>query len=147
MGGTAKASVPSGAPHARKVTDTITAFLQPVPEPTRPVVRKNQPPRPVPAQTTAAKPARPAGLGTLAGWETEVVFPVSGTLANPSKGSPRADAVLTAPEAGLPVLFVEVDNGTEPREIVANEIHKYRRFFRRTVKDTNGRDIPMWQTL
>ncbi len=147
MGGTAKASVPSGAPHARKVTDTITAFLQPAWEPTRPVVRKNQPPRPVPAQTTVAEPTRPAGLGTLAGWETEVVLPVSGTLTAPSKGSPRADAVLTAPEAGVPVLFVEVDNGTEPREIVAGKIHKYRRFFRRTVKDTDGRDIPMWQTL
>ncbi|MBT2530510.1 replication-relaxation family protein [Streptomyces sp. ISL-99] len=72
---------------------------------------------------------------------------MSGTLTTPSKGSPRADAVLTAPQAGVPVLFVEVDNGTEPREIVANKIHKYRRFFRRTAKDTDGRDIPMWQTL
>ncbi|MBT2401781.1 replication-relaxation family protein [Streptomyces sp. ISL-100] len=145
MGGTAKASVPSGAPHARRVTDTITAFLQPVPEPTRPVVRKNKPARTVPPQ--AGAPVRPAGLGTLAGWETEVVLPVSGTLTTPSKGSPRPDAVLTAPQAGVPVLFVEVDNGTEGPQIVADKILKYRRFLRRTVKDTNGHDIPMWQTL
>ncbi|WP_434600588.1 replication-relaxation family protein [Streptomyces sp. A5-4] len=138
---------PSGAPHARKVTDTVTAFLQPVWEPTRPVVRKSHPPRPVPAQTTAVEPARPAGLGTLAGWETEVVLPVSGTFTTPVKGSPRADAVLAAPDAGLPVLFVEVDNGTEVPQIVAGKIGKYRRFFRRTVKDTNQRDIPMWRTL
>ncbi|WP_138905135.1 hypothetical protein [Streptomyces albidochromogenes] len=71
---------------------------------------------------------------------------MSGTLANPSKGSPRADAVPTAPEAGLPVLFVEVENGTEPREI-AGKIYKYRRSFRRTAKDTNNQDIPMGQTL
>uniref|UniRef100_UPI00110FB80F replication-relaxation family protein n=1 Tax=Streptomyces chryseus TaxID=68186 RepID=UPI00110FB80F len=145
MGGTAKASVPSGAPHARKVTDTITAFLQPIPEPTRPVVRKNQPPPTVPTQT-AAGPFRPAGIGTLSSWETEVVLPVAGTFISPAKGSPRADAVLTAPGAGLPVLFVEVDNGTEDRQIVANKIFKYRRFFRRTLKD-NARDVPMWQTL
>ncbi|WP_176742774.1 replication-relaxation family protein [Streptomyces agglomeratus] len=146
MGGTAKASVPSGAPHARKVTDTITAFLQPVPEPTRPVVRKNQPPPTVPAQATAG-PSRPAGIGTLSSWETEVVLPVAGTFTTPVKGSPRADAVLTAPGAGLPVLFVEVDNGTEDRQIVANKIFKYRRFFRRTVKDRGARDVPMWHTL
>ncbi|WP_447034503.1 replication-relaxation family protein [Streptomyces hypolithicus] len=144
MGGTAKASVPSGAPHARKVTDTITAFLQPVPEPTRPVVRKNQPAPTVPAQKA---PTRPAGIGTLSSWETEVVLPVSGTFTTPVKGSPRADAVLAAPDAGLPVLFVEVDNGTEVPQIVAGKIGKYRRFFRRTVKDTNQRDIPMWRTL
>ncbi|MGW7053492.1 hypothetical protein [Streptomyces sp. NPDC054887] len=33
----------------------------------------------------------------------------------PAKGSPRADAVLTTPGAGSPVLFEEVYNGTENR--------------------------------
>ncbi|WP_107358147.1 replication-relaxation family protein [Streptomyces agglomeratus] len=145
MGGTAKASVPSGAPHARKVTDTITAFLQPVPEPTRPVVRKNQPPpTPTVRQTTAGRPGPRGRHAGLVG--DEVVLPVAGTFTTPVKGSPRADAVLTAPGAGLPVLFVEVDNGTETGRSWPR-FFKYRRFFRRTVKDTGAREISMWQTL
>lgn len=146
MGGTAKASVASGAPHARKVTDTITAFLQTVPEPTSPVVRKKLPAPSRPDPVLEGGP-RPPGIGTLPGWETEVVLPVTGTFTTPGRGSPRADAVLTAPQAGLPVLFVEVDNGTEDRPTVAGKLVKYRRFFRRTVKDTDGRDVPLWRTL
>ncbi|WP_187413142.1 replication-relaxation family protein, partial [Streptomyces sp. WAC01526] len=40
MGGTARGAARSGAKHTVKVTDTITAFLQTPPEPTRPVPRK-----------------------------------------------------------------------------------------------------------
>ncbi|MEU0002708.1 replication-relaxation family protein [Streptomyces microflavus] len=60
---------------------------------------------------------------------------VSGTFATPAGGNLRAYAVLTAPEAGVPVLFVEVDNHTEPEALVARKIESYRRFFQRTTKD------------
>jgi hypothetical protein len=59
--------------------------------------------------------ARPPGLGTLTGlaWHTEVALPATGTFTTPGKGSVFADAVLTAPDGGVPVPFVEVDRGTE----------------------------------
>ncbi len=167
MGGTARGAARSGAKHTVKVTDTLAAFLQTPPEPTRPVPRK----RPQPATSTpagapagddtsaapAAAPERPQGLGQISSWATEVVLPVSGTLATPGKNSPRADAVLTAPEAGLPVMFVEVDNSTENPVVLSAKAARYREFFRRTVKQPAPspnpyarpaeKPVPMWETL
>ncbi|MDX2704559.1 replication-relaxation family protein [Streptomyces sp. PA03-6a] len=144
MGGTARAAAKVGATHAVKVTDAIDAFLQTPLQQTRPVVRHmtqnaGRPVRPL--------PVRPPGLGTLRGWQTEVALPVTGTFTAPGKGSLRADAVLTAPEDGLPVLFVEVDNGTEPPARVADKIARYRRFFQRTVKSHSGLVVPLWSTF
>ncbi|SOE09036.1 hypothetical protein SAMN06272775_7158 [Streptomyces sp. 2323.1] len=74
------------------------------------------------------------------------MLPVSGTLTTPGKNSPRADAVLTAPEAGQPV---EVDNGTESPVALPSKAARYREFFRRTVKPAtrSGEPTPMWETL
>ncbi|MFD3452901.1 replication-relaxation family protein [Streptomyces sp. NPDC058691] len=144
MGGTAQAAARAGAAHAVKVADTIDAFLQAPPEQTKPVVRRGVLPA---AGSTRLMPVRPPGLGTLHGWQTEVALPISGTFTTPGKGSLRADAVLTAPEDKLPVLFVEVDNGTEPPAKVADKIVRYRRFFQRTVKDHSGQQVPLWSTL
>lgn len=47
----------------------------------------------------------------------------------------------------MPVLFVEVDNHTEPAAVVAAKIARYQRFFRRQVKNDRGRDVPLWSTL
>ncbi|MGN9796159.1 hypothetical protein ACTMTU_34385 [Streptomyces sp. OZ13] len=74
-------------------------------------------------------------------------LPVAGTFTAPAKGSLRSDAVLIAPEDEMPVLVVEVDNHTEPAEVVAQKIVGDRAFFRRQVKDHRGRDIPLWTTL
>ncbi|MFI8008377.1 replication-relaxation family protein [Streptomyces sp. NPDC086010] len=146
MGGTARDAAKAGAPHALAVTNTIDAFRQSPPLPTQPVARR-------PATTTVPVPeqvrplaTRPPGLGHLRGWETEVALPVSGTFTTPARGSLRADAVLTAPEDGVPVLFVEVDNHTEPAAVVARKIENYRRFFQRTVKDHHGVDVPFWSS-
>ncbi|WP_406203244.1 replication-relaxation family protein [Streptomyces decoyicus] len=166
MGGTARGAARSGAKHAVKVTDTLAAFLQTPPEPTRSVPRKRaQPATTSPSSSpagndTATAPAaareRPQGLGKIASWATEVVLPVSGTLTTPGKNSPRADAVLTVPEAGVPVMFVEVDNGTESPLTLAHKAGRYREFFRRTVKPPSpspnphaqkGEPVPMWETL
>ncbi|WP_331764313.1 replication-relaxation family protein (plasmid) [Streptomyces sp. NBC_01520] len=143
MGGTAREAAKAGAPHALAVTDTIDAFRQSPPLPTKPVTRRTAS---VPVQARVL-PARPQGLGHLRGWETEVPLPVSGTFTTPARGSLRADAVLTAPEDGVPVMFVEVDNHTEPTAVVARKIESYRRFFQRTVKDHQGVDVPFWSTL
>ncbi|WP_424921068.1 replication-relaxation family protein [Streptomyces sp. wa13] len=148
MGGTARDAAKAGAPHALAVTDTIDAFRQSPPLPTKPVARRTDPTTtaPVPAQARPL-PARPLGLGHLGGWETEVPLPVSGTFTTPARGSLRADAVLEAPEDGVPVMFVEVDNHTEPAAVVARKVENYRRFFQRTVKDHQGVDVPFWSTL
>jgi hypothetical protein len=83
-----------------------------------------------------------------------VVLPVTGSVSAPSKGSPRPDAVLRVPEASppLPLLCVEVDTGTEPPPRIAEELERYRRFFRRTVAVPVGphgsiRQVPYWTTL
>jgi hypothetical protein len=142
MGGTAREAAKAGAAHALAVTDTIDAFRQSPPLATKPVARRTAMP---PKQRVL--PVRPQGLGHLRGWETEVALPVAGTFTAPAKGSLRSDAVLIAPEDGMPVLFVEVDNHTEPAEVVARKLVRYRAFFRRQVKDHRGRDIPLWSTL
>ncbi|MFE3144252.1 replication-relaxation family protein [Streptomyces scopuliridis] len=142
MGGTARDAAKAGAAHTLAVTDTIDAFRQSPPLATKPVARRAT--RPAPKRVL---PVRPRGLGHLRGWETEVALPVMGTFTTPAKGSLRADAVLTAPEDQVPVLFVEVDNHTEPAAVVAAKIERYRRFFRRQVKDHSGRDVAMWSTL
>ncbi|MFB7288129.1 replication-relaxation family protein [Actinacidiphila glaucinigra] len=144
MGGTVREAARAGAAHAVKVTDTIDAFLQSPPEPTKPVVRRVRPHADGPTRPLTG---RPPGLGTLHGWHTEVALPVTGTFTTPGRGSLRADAVLTAPEEDLPVLFVEVDNGTEPPARVADKIARYRRFFQRTVKDQCGQQVLLWSTL
>lgn len=145
MGGTAKAAAASGAKHARKVTDTLAAFLQTPPEPTQPVVRKGNL---IPAQTPAVPPAPlpPAGLGPLSGWVTEAALPVGGTFTSPARGSLYADLVFAAPGHDLPLLFVEVDNGTEGPPILADKIDKYRKFFTRKTT-TGGRETLLWRTV
>ncbi|MFB6901524.1 replication-relaxation family protein [Streptomyces hydrogenans] len=88
----------------------------------------------------------PDGIGTLASYATEVALPVKGTWKNPAIGSARADVVLTAPEAGVPLLFIEVDNCTEEAALIAAKFDKYLRFFLRKEKDTDGIEKPLWRT-
>ncbi|MFL4910883.1 replication-relaxation family protein [Streptomyces sp. MMS24-I2-30] len=147
MGGTAKAAAASGAKHARAVTETLAAFLQTPPEPTQPVVRKHQPASsPATATPTVGGAAAPTGLGPLAAWSTEAVLPVGGTFLSPARGSLRADLVFASPGAVAPLLFVEVDNGTEGPPVVADKVARYARFFARRA-DLNGRQLPLWRTV
>ncbi|MFD9538280.1 replication-relaxation family protein [Streptomyces sp. NPDC060010] len=94
---------------------------------------------------------RPPGLGPLAAWSTEVPLPVTGSFAAPGRGSVRADMVFTAPHTALPLLFVEVDNGTESPPILAEKIARYRRFLARSVpqngRATVGGDVELWRTV
>ncbi|GAA2358871.1 replication-relaxation family protein [Streptomyces cuspidosporus] len=138
MGGTARGSARSGAKHAMTVNETVIAFTRTPPEPTRPLSR-------TPA-VEATPPAQLApGIGTIRSWSTEVAHNLPSTGRN--KSSVQADAVLHAPEAGLPVLIVEVDNGTEAPGLLAAKFDRYRRFFRLKTKDHQGRDFPVWRTL
>ncbi|MGW1068915.1 replication-relaxation family protein [Streptomyces aureus] len=71
---------------------------------------------------------------------------MKGTWKNPAVGSPRADIVLTAPQAGVPLLFIEVDNCTEEAALIAAKFDKYKRFFLRQEKDTDNIEKPLWCT-
>ncbi|MFE4578547.1 replication-relaxation family protein [Streptomyces chartreusis] len=139
MGGTARGAARSGAPHSMAVNETIIAITRTPPEPTRPV-------RPAAALLPSqAGISGPAGIGTVASWATEVAhnLPSSGR----NRSTVQADAVLLAPEAGVPVLLVEVDNCTETAERLAAKFDRYRGFFRLKAKDSQGREIPVWRTL
>lgn len=147
MGGTAKAAAASGAKHARAVTDVLDAFVQTPPTPTQPVPRKNEF---APASPLPEPAVRPAGLGPLAAWSTEAVLPTGGTFLTPARGSLRADMVFAAPgHQVVPLLFVEVDNGTEAAAMVADKIERYRRFFARRVPTGtgNGQQVALWRTV
>ncbi|MEH0517319.1 hypothetical protein QBC31_42935 [Streptomyces sp. B21-079] len=71
----------------------------------------------------------PAGLGTIASSATEVALPATCIWSNPGKGGAQADLVLTAPEDGGPLLFVEIDNCYESAQELAAKIDKYLRFY------------------
>lgn len=75
MGGTARDAAKAGAAHALAVTDTIDAFRQSPPLPTKPVARRTT--RPAPERVLLG-PA--AGARAFAG-QTEVALPVTGALA------------------------------------------------------------------
>ncbi|MFJ8351491.1 replication-relaxation family protein [Streptomyces sp. NPDC094153] len=144
MGGTARGAARSGAPHAMAVNETVVAFTRTPPAPTRPVPRQ--------ATGTTAPAAAPGaagldgdGIGTVRSWCTEVVLSLPSSGRN--RTGARADGVLQAPEAGLPVLMVEVDNCTETADVLAAKFDRYRRFFRLKIKDHKGHDIPVWRTL
>jgi protein involved in plasmid replication-relaxation len=160
MGGTARGAGKHGAGHAMAVNEAILAFIQPRPQPAAvddgldDVDQEDgQEDGIEQAGVIPQQGERPPGIGTIASWTTEVVLPISGSVSAPSKGSPRADAILAAPETDppLPFLCLEVDNGTEPPERIALKLEKYRRFFRRTTKDYGGEfgetRIPYWRTL
>lgn len=137
MGGTAREAAKADVMHALAVTDTIDSFRQSPPLPTKTVARRT-----TVLEQVRELPTQPAGLGHLRGWETEAALPVVGTFTAPGKGSLRADTVLQAPEDIMPVLFVEVDNHTEPPATVARKIERYRAFFRRKVRD-QGREVEL----
>ncbi|MGW4758507.1 replication-relaxation family protein [Streptomyces chartreusis] len=141
IGGMPKSGGRSGASHAMTVTETVIALIRPKPD--LGLVAGE------PAEAVAAAQAAvdaPDGIGTLTSYATEVALPVKGTWKHPAIGSVRADVVVTAPGAGVPLLFIEVDNCTEEAVLIAGKFDKYMRFFLRKEKDTDGIAKPMWRT-
>ncbi|WP_241672230.1 hypothetical protein [Streptomyces sp. IB2014 016-6] len=120
------------------MNETVIALLRPKPDLTR-LTRE-------PTEAQAAAVEAPAGVGTIGSYVTEVVLPFAGTWTTPSRAAVYADIVLTAPEDGIPLLFIEVDNCHESPQKIAAKFHGYQRFFQRTVKDTDGHQRPMWRT-
>lgn len=45
------------------------------------------------------------------------------------------------------MLFVEVDNCTEPADVLAAKFEKYVRYFRARMKNSAGREVPAWRAL
>ncbi|GHE56231.1 hypothetical protein GCM10018785_26900 [Streptomyces longispororuber] len=141
MGSTARGAGSSGASHPMAVNETVIAMLRPKPNMAK--LTGNPPHVQAAAQASVDGPE---GIGTIASYWTEVALPATGTWSAPGKGGAQADIVLTAPQDGVPLLFIEVDNCHETAEELADKLEKYARFFRRKVKDTDGRERPMWRT-
>ncbi|MFJ3339194.1 hypothetical protein [Streptomyces sp. NPDC086766] len=123
------------------VNEAVLALLRPKPH----LSQLANKPADVLAAAQAAVDA-PAGLGTIAFYATEVALPATGTWSNPSKGGAKADIVITAPEDGVPLLFVEIDNCFESAQVLAAKIDKYMRICQRKLKDVDGKERPMWRT-
>ncbi|MEU1536309.1 hypothetical protein [Streptomyces fagopyri] len=70
-----------------------------------------------------------------------------------TRSSVRTDAVLRAPDAGLPVLLVEVDRCTKADDVLAGKFVRYREVFREKVKDHSiaaahgGQGVPLWESF
>ncbi|MBB1244523.1 replication-relaxation family protein [Streptomyces durbertensis] len=141
MGSTARGAGSSGASHPMAVNETVIAMLRPKPN----MAKLAKDPAHVRAAAQAAVDG-PDGIGTIASFWTEVPLPATGTWNAPGKGGAQADLVLTAPQDGVPLLFIEVDNCHETAEELADKLEKYARFFRRKVKDTDGKERPIWRT-
>ncbi|WP_331738030.1 replication-relaxation family protein (plasmid) [Streptomyces sp. NBC_00637] len=141
MGSTARGAGSSGASHPMAVNETVIAMLRPKPN----LAKLADDPPHVQAAAQAAVDG-PDGIGTIASYWTEVPLPATGTWNAPGKGGAQADLVLTAPQDGVPLLFIEVDNCHETAEELAAKLEKYARFFKRKVKDTDGKERPMWRT-
>ncbi|MCR3732343.1 hypothetical protein FHS35_009261 [Streptomyces umbrinus] len=143
MGGTARGAARSGAPHAMAVNETIIAITRTPAAPTSPVPRQ-RPESASPPVVVGADAMGPEGIGTVGSWSTEVSLNLPSSRG--TRTAVRADAVLQAPEAGLPVLFVEVDNCTETPERLAAKFEKYRTYFRLKSKTTQGLELPVWRS-
>ncbi|MFG2351828.1 replication-relaxation family protein [Streptomyces phaeochromogenes] len=145
MGGTARGAARSGAPHAMAVNETVIAITRTPAAPTRPVPRQQTgpaaPSADVDVQSTGSGLR---GMGRVGSWSTEV--PLNLPSSRGTRTAVRADAVLQAPEAGLPVLFVEVDNCTESPEVLSAKFEKYRTYFRLKAKTTHGLEVPVWRS-
>ncbi|MFD6992776.1 replication-relaxation family protein [Streptomyces sp. NPDC059943] len=141
MGGTARGAGTTGAAHPMSVNETVIALLRPKPD----LTRLTKEPTEAQAAARAAVEA-PAGVGTIGSYATEVVLPFAGTWTTPGRAAVYADIVLTAPEDGIPLLFIEVDNCHESAEELTIKLEKLARFLRRKVKDTDGKERPMWRT-
>ncbi|GGV91768.1 replication-relaxation family protein [Streptomyces massasporeus] len=141
MGDPARGAGRTGASHPMVVNKAVLALLRPKPD----LSQLAREPADVFAAAQAAVDA-PAGLGTIASYSTEVALPATGTWSNPGRGGAQADIVITAPEDGVPLLFVEIDNCFESAQVLAAKIDKYMRFCQRKVKDVDGKERPMWRT-
>ncbi|MGP3972242.1 replication-relaxation family protein [Streptomyces sp. 6N223] len=141
MGGLARGAGRTGAPHALCVGETVWALSRPAPD----LARLQD----APQGAVEAARAEPPGFGSLESWATEVPLPATGTWATAGRGGAQADAVLVAPERGVPLLFVEVDTCHMDAQRVATKLGKYMRFLRRRVKDAEGHKratLPMWRS-
>lgn len=107
-GGLARGVARGGAKHAMAVNETVTAFVR-----------------------GGTMPGAAAGICGIEAFRTETHLPI----ASGSKAAVRVDAVLRAPDAGVPVLMLEVDRGTESPERVAEKLARYARYFARPVYD------------
>lgn len=114
---TARGAGRSGAPHTMLVNEVVIAFTR-----------------------GGTADGTPGGLGTVTSWQTEVPHFISG------REAVIADAVLSAPQDGVPVLMVEADRGTMDPARAAHKVHRYLLYYRRTVRLPGARqETPLWR--
>ncbi|MEU9109899.1 hypothetical protein AB0D54_37365 [Streptomyces xanthophaeus] len=99
MGATARGAGSGGATHPMAVNETVIAMLRPKPD----LKLLTQEPAEAKAAAQAAVDATP-GVGTFAPYATEVPLSATGTWGAAGKGGAQADIVLTAPQAGIPLV-------------------------------------------
>ncbi|MFI9367035.1 replication-relaxation family protein [Kitasatospora sp. NPDC053057] len=133
MGGHARGAGGTGAPHAMLVNEIIITAVTGT-------TTHGAPPR---KHERDAPPRRALPCGPLPGglddWATEVAHTITG------KQTVIPDAVLRAPDLGIPVLFLELDRGTKTdvRQVAA-KLDNYKRWFDKTVQD-GGHERPLFE--
>ncbi|MGP3974298.1 replication-relaxation family protein [Streptomyces sp. 8N114] len=85
------------------------------------------------AVTSTAAELTKAGIGHRLGWETEVAHRLAGGYVQ------RADLVMRAAAAGVPVLLLEIDRRTEDAHELVHKLRRYADWFRLLPADLDDR--------
>ncbi|MGF1344500.1 replication-relaxation family protein [Streptomyces flavovirens] len=89
------------------------------------------------AVTSTAAELHRAGIGHLLGFQTEIGHRLGSSFVQ------RADLVVRAPEAGVPVLLVEVDRRTEDAHDLVAKLRRYWEWGRLLQKDAPKRTVDL----
>ncbi|MGZ2362374.1 replication-relaxation family protein [Streptomyces sp. 372A] len=89
------------------------------------------------AVTSTAAEFHRAGIGHLLGFQTEIGHRLGSSFVQ------RADLVVRAPEAGVPVLLVEVDRRTEDAHELVAKLRRYWEWGRLLPKDAPKRKVDL----
>ncbi|MFD4618773.1 hypothetical protein [Streptomyces bauhiniae] len=89
------------------------------------------------AVTSAAAELHRAGIGHLLGFATEIGHRLGSSFVQ------RADLVVRAPEAGVPVLLVEVDRRTEDAHDLVAKLRRYWEWGRLLPKDADKHTVDL----
>lgn len=89
------------------------------------------------AVTSTAAELHRAGIGHLLGFQTEIGHRLGNGYVQ------RADLVVRAPEAGVPVLLLEIDRRTEDAHDLVTKLRRYWEWGRLLAKDADKRTVDL----
>lgn len=87
------------------------------------------------AVTSTAAELYRAGIGYRLGWQTEVPHRLGNGFVQ------RADLVMRAPAAGVPVMLLEIDRRTEDAHELVHKLRRYADWFRLLPPDADARTV------